>query len=150
MTDFTLIGYGYTNGGDTKTINVGAKNTAGNIAGLSETNVNTFYGLWKENEVTITFYGGRKKASDNIHKESTNKVEKKYPYKSIVSVPQDFTLEGFNFKGFNTVDESNTVTLELSENNKNKATSLVSTYGIKEGKLDFMQYGKKKNIYLLY
>ena len=148
LTDFTLIGYGYTNGGDAKTINVDAKSIAGNIAGLSETNVNTLYGVWKENEVTITFYGGRKKASDNIHKESKNKVEKKYPYKSTVSVPQDFTLEGFNFKGFNIVNESDTVTLELSENNKNKATSLVSTYGIKEGKLDFYGVWKEKE-YLL-
>ena len=148
LTDFTLIGYGYTNGGDAKAINVDAKSIAGNIAGLSETNVNTFYGVWKENEVTITFYGGRKKASDNIHKESTNTFEKKYPYKSTVSVPQNFTLEGFNFKGFNTVNESNTVTLELSEDNKQKATSLVSTYGIKEGKLDFYGVWKEKE-YLL-
>ena len=150
LKDFTLNGFAKEENSDSIFIAKNADVTAGSISSdLSQKEATKLYGRWIEDEVKVVFNGGKSKASDGKFKESKNKVDKTYKLKSKVEIPQNFTLEGFNFKGFNLKDQADTVTLDVSETNKKKATELVSTFGKNEDG-DLVFYGvwdeKKYNI----
>ena len=146
---FTLDGFtatGFVKSGSTKSLVKPGQEIAitAIIKELDEKNTTTLYATWEEKKVNIVFNNGRKQASDKDWKTVDKIVEKSYPYKTKVAVPQDFAMEGFNFKGFNTADEKDAVTLDMSKNNKETAGWYVSTYGAKENTITFYGVWEEK------
>lgn len=102
---------------------------------------NIFYGAYKEKDITVNYYGGSKKASNEqfISSNASSSITYKY-YQTVKDMP-DLTLTGFNFIGFSKNKQQN---LPTYINNKTVEGDSIVAHDLTKTTTDLYAVWKEK------